>query len=206
MAKLTKTKPLPDGLRIRSREDWGHCTPIRALLESDCHGKCYICEDKPRETAKLTVDHVVSRNGNPSLEFEWDNLLLACQSCNSDAKGRDYDNIINPCETDPESVIGFGMSHDRRSAAISTDSRDEAVLETKQLLDKVYGDRILARKLAAELDMFCRYIPNALLGDDWAIEYISENLSRSAIFAAFKRKMVRDDQELCSRFSATLAC
>jgi hypothetical protein len=205
MVKINKTHYWKDGTPVDAHEGWGYGSRNRKLLESDCSSKCYICEDKPKDVKNLTVDHIISKDNDPRLEYVWGNLLLACMRCNSEVKGSKYNGIINPCKTDPEEAIDFGMSYDRRDVTISTDSNNKAVLETKQLLDEVYSDRMLTRKLSAELNTFERYIPNAILGDDWAIEYIQEAIRRFSIFAAFKRKIVRDDPQLSVAFVVALS-
>ena len=204
MVKITKTHFWEDGANVDAHEGWGKGTRNRKLLESDCFAKCYICEDKPKDVKDLTVDHIVSRDRDPRLEYVWENLLLACSRCNHEVKGSKYNGIINPCKTDPEEEINFEMSHDRRNVVISTDSSNKSVLETKQLLDEVYSDKMLTRKLAAELNTFYRYIPNAISGDDWAIEYIQSAASRFSIFAAFKRRIVRNDTQLSATFTGAL--
>ncbi|MCL1794928.1 MAG: HNH endonuclease [Oscillospiraceae bacterium] len=203
MVKITKTQGWADGTHIDAHEGWNNGSRNRDLLESDCFAKCYICEDKPKDVKNLTVDHIISKDNDPRLEYVWENLLLACAYCNHEVKGSKYNGIINPCETDPEEKINFEMSYDRRNVVISTDSFDKAVLETKQLLDEVYSNRMLTRKLTAELNTFDKYIPNAISGDDWAIEYIQEAVSRCSIFAAFKRKIVRDDPQLSRTLTET---
>ena len=205
MVKITKTQCWTDGVPVDAHEGWGNGSRNRELLESDCFAKCYICEDKPKDVTNLTVDHVISKDCDPRLEFVWDNLLLACGRCNNEVKGSRYNGIINPCVTDPEEEIDFGMSFDRRDVIISTDPSNNAALETKKLLDEVYSDRMLTRKLAAELSTFDRYIPNAISGDKWAVEYIQEAVSRFSIFAAFKRKIVRDDSQLSEVFVGALS-
>jgi len=205
MVKINKTHSWADGTYIDAHEGWGIGTRNRKLLESDCSEKCYICEHKPKNVNNLTVDHIVSIDSDPRLEYVWENLLLACRRCNHDVKGNKYNSIINPCETDPEEKINFGISYDMRDVSISPRSNDKGILETKQLLDEVYSDRMLTRKLAAELNRFYKYVPNAILGDEWAIEYIHESIHRFSIFAAFKRKIVRDYPELSIIFGNTLA-
>jgi hypothetical protein len=202
MVKLNKTKPLLH--QIQSHEDWGHHTPIREILESDCMGKCYICEDKPKDSSTLTVDHVISRQYNSAFAYDWNNLLLACHRCNHGVKGSKYNNIINPTLIDPESAIDFGMTYDRRDVAIKANVSDEATLETIQLLDEVYKNSMLTRKLSASIQNLIRYIPNAISGEDWAIDYIRNEIKRSSEFAAFKRKIVRDDKNLNRQFADIL--
>jgi uncharacterized protein (TIGR02646 family) len=202
MVKLNK-QALP--CSINSSKDWSHGTPIREALEEDCHGKCYICEVKPKNTAELTVDHIVSRQHNAALEFEWDNLLLACIHCNRDVKRGKYNGIINPTVIDPEKVLSFGYTYDMRDIVITALSSDAAVLETKQLLDEVYKDRMFVKKMTDILKLLINYIKHADLRDDWAIDYIRDEISRSSEFAAFKRKIVRDDERLRELYAEELA-
>jgi hypothetical protein len=205
MVKLTKTKPLPIGVSIESRSDWGYGTPVRALLESDCHGKCYICEDKPKNTASLTVEHVVSRHSNPSLEYDWDNLLLACFFCNNSVKGHDFNGIINPSAEDPEEALSFGLSRDTRRVELTCLCADAKAAETKSLLDKAYLLNIKAfQKMIGDIRQFNYYINSWKAGDTSVTDYIRESVSRASAFSAFKRKIVRDDPQLRSQFAAFL--
>ncbi|MDR0949424.1 MAG: HNH endonuclease [Lachnospiraceae bacterium] len=201
MVKLNKT-PLLD--KIKSHEDWRQHTPIRALLEKDCMGKCYICEEKPKDVSTLTVDHVVSRQYNAALTYNWDNLLLACHHCNQNVKGGKYNKIINPTVIDPECLFDFGMTYDLRNVDIETNASDEEVLETKQLLDEVYKNPMLTQKLSASIKKLIRFMPNAISGEDWALDYIRNEINRSSKFAAFKRKIIRDDPNLSEQLAEAL--
>lgn len=49
---------------------------------------CSFCE--MLLSAALAVEHIQHKDGNPELECEWDNFLLACPSCNS-TKGTKVD-------------------------------------------------------------------------------------------------------------------
>jgi hypothetical protein len=206
MVKITKIRCWPDGALIDAHEGWGKDSRIRKQLESDCFTKCYICEDMPKDVDNLTVDHIISKDNNPSLEHVWENLLLACKRCNHEVKGNKYNGIINPCKIDPEDEIFFGMSHNMRNVDIKPVSEDpsKAIRETIQLLNEVYSDRMLTQKLAKEIRYFIGYIQKALSGEAWAIEYIQDSVKRCSEFAAFKRKIVRDDHQLSDKFAETL--
>ena len=120
MVKLIKN-PLPQGINIKTREDWSNGSPVREQLERESYSKCYICEDK---SGSLTVDHIKPQNLYPDLTYNWDNLLLACEHCNG-VKGSRYANIINPVECDPESEILFaGMQLNRVSISANTNTRE----------------------------------------------------------------------------------
>ena len=43
------------------------------------HGKCYLCEQR----GFYQVEHLIPHKGNKDLEFEWNNLFLACPHCNN---------------------------------------------------------------------------------------------------------------------------
>lgn len=51
---------------------------------------CSFCE--MQLSASQAVEHIQHKNGNPELEREWDNFLLACPSCNS-TKGTKVDTV-----------------------------------------------------------------------------------------------------------------
>jgi hypothetical protein len=196
MVRLPKTK-LPENVKIKSREDWSYGSAVRALLEADCYGKCYICEDKPKNPAELTVDHVIPQNSRPDLVYEWSNLLLACSFCNNNVKGHKYDNIINPALEDPEEALRFGLSDNFDEIVVTCVRTDERTVQTKQLLENVYrkNDKVL-QKLQLELKEFMFYIDLYKSGNRWALDYIRDNNSKETAFAAFKRQFIREDREL----------
>jgi hypothetical protein len=164
-------------------------------------GKCYICEKKPTDSSTLTVDHVISRQYNSALAYDWDNLLLACPHCNHNVKGSKYNNMINPTLIDPESVIDFGMTYDQRDVVIKANVNDEATLETKKLLEEVYKNSMVTRKLSSSIHDFMQYIKKAVSGEDWALDYIRNEIQRSSEFAAFKRRIIRDDPDLSKQLA-----
>jgi hypothetical protein len=207
MVKTNKS-PLTAGTVIRSERDWMPGTPVRARLEKECHCKCYICEDN---TSVLNVEHIKSRHNYPSPAFAlgWDNLLLACKEHCNTLKGNSFDGIINPCVADPETKIGLSIG----LGAIVIEQLDcnTDTQKTAELLEMVYNAtglsvswRTKCRKLRGKIDanvkMFLAYAEN--VGDDTYDELIRQEIDRSSAFAAFKRKIVRDNPELRSRFSA----
>jgi hypothetical protein len=173
-------------------------TPIYAQLAEDCRCKCYICEDN---SSVLNIEHIKPRSKYPSSAFGlgWDNLLLACRE------------HCNPCAVDPETKIGLSIS----LGMIVIEQLDcvSDTRETAELLKRVYNAtglsvswRIKCRKLRGKIDanvkMFLAYVENA--GDDAFDELIRQEIDRASAFASFKRKIVRDDPQLYSRFSEAL--
>jgi uncharacterized protein (TIGR02646 family) len=210
MVKLPKTA-LAAGATIKSRDDWRVGTPVHSQLDRECYSKCYICEDKPK-FEQLTVDHIKPRQTHPALEFVWENLLLACSHCNG-VKDSGYGNIINPTERDPESEIDFTLDTVINRVSITATGANPAVSDTVALLNAVYnGDNAdqghkldcakLRGKLLAEIRNFELYLAHSDDSDYRTI--IIENICRSSPFAAFKRRIVREDCDLCARFGECL--
>jgi hypothetical protein len=200
MVKIDKSS-LPVGTVIRSERDWKPGTPVRAQLEKECRCKCYICEDN---ISVLNAEHIKSRHNYPSPAFAlgWDNLLLACnEHCNT-LKGNSFEGIINPCVVDPETKISLSM--DLGAVVVEQLDSDTDTRETAELLEKIYNAtglgaswRTKCRKLRGKIDanikMFLAYVENA--GDDTYGELIRQEIDKSSAFAAFKRKIVRDNPE-----------
>lgn len=213
MVKLTKT-PLPAGITITSDNDYRNGVVIDTLAE-DCHRKCYICEDKP---TNINVEHIVPHRSDAALRYDWNNLFLACGHCNN-IKGTFYDDIINPTLVDPEINIALSVviSDDFiERVDIKTSSKDSVTLKTAELLNHVYNGGSTSIKeiecanlrnehLLPDIQRFKQYIrgynDEPDLGYDKLIE---KEISRSSKFAAFKRKIVRENQRLSIVLADTL--
>jgi len=74
-------------------------TPIKTAIISETHGKCAYCESKPLHVTYGDVEHIVPKKVTPGLAFEWSNLTLACDICNT-KKGIRED-IFDPYTHDP---------------------------------------------------------------------------------------------------------
>jgi hypothetical protein len=123
-----------------------------------------------------------------------------------------FENIINPCLIDPETKIS--LSIDFGTIAIKQLDSEPDTKETAELLEKVYNGtglnaswRTRCRKLRGKVEtnvkMFLVYAENA--GDEIYDELIRQEIDSSSAFAAFKRKIVRDNPELYSKFATTLS-
>ena len=129
-----------DRRRVRFDFDsalYGHITVKRALVRMQ-HGKCAFCEFKvgmdgdvehfrPKAGFSQSKGRRVEGAGYYWLAYEWNNLLLACSSCNQrfkrslfplvdaskrarshhDDVGREEPMFIDPVSTDPEEHISF---------------------------------------------------------------------------------------------------
>src|SRR5436853_4660489 len=57
---------------------------IKQALLAETYGKCAYCESKIRHITYGDIEHIVPKSVDPSLSYEWDNLTLACDVCNTE--------------------------------------------------------------------------------------------------------------------------
>lgn len=80
---------------------------IKAAIVAETHGKCAYCESQIRHIAPGDIEHITPKRMEPAKWFEWSNLTLACDNCNT-KKGVSVD-VVDPYEGDPEArFIFFG--------------------------------------------------------------------------------------------------
>ncbi|MDR1083859.1 MAG: HNH endonuclease [Deltaproteobacteria bacterium] len=176
----------------------------------ECHAKCYICEDA---SEVLTVDHIKPRNSYPDLEYDWYNLLLACEHCNG-VKGSNYSDIISPIECDPEAEIAFAPAVSKLDRVdVTAISKSQKAANTVKLLNAVYNAENADPKRKLECARLKNKLWSELVKFRYYIEYfdkpgynklICENIGRASVFAAFKRKIIRDDPQLSAVFAKDL--
>jgi len=91
---------------------------IRAVLESISGAslRCMYCDD----SAATDIDHFDPRARTPELTFVWDNYLLACSGCNSNAKRDKFPTdptgsplLVNPMEEDPFETLALNPANGR---------------------------------------------------------------------------------------------
>ncbi len=77
---------------------------IKAALIAETHGKCAYCESKLRHITYGDVEHVTPKSMDPSRWFDWTNLTLACDVCNTEKDDfvGDHDTFVDPYAVDPE--------------------------------------------------------------------------------------------------------
>ena len=213
MIKLTK-RPLPADVTITNENDYRHGRIFDMLVE-DCHRKCYICEDKP---TSINVEHIVSHRSDPTLKYDWNNLFIACAHCNS-VKGTKYDDAVNPSECDPEEFIALSVEIPENfieKVRIDPLKQDSSTLKTTELLGYVYNGgstdikeiecaNLRNEHLLPDIQRFMQFVYGFCTEPDLGYDkLIKKEISRSSKFAAFKRKIIRDNPELSARFSAAL--
>jgi uncharacterized protein (TIGR02646 family) len=78
---------------------------IKAAIVEETHGKCAYCESRPLHVTHGDVEHIVPKKIDQALAFEWSNLTLACDICNT-RKGARTD-IFDPYTSDPAPHFWF---------------------------------------------------------------------------------------------------
>ncbi len=78
---------------------------IKDTLKRETHEKCAYCESKHLHVSFGDVEHIVPKATRPDLRFEWDNLTLACTSCNN-RKGEN-EGFVDPYRDDIDQHVSF---------------------------------------------------------------------------------------------------
>jgi uncharacterized protein (TIGR02646 family) len=78
---------------------------IKAALVSETHGKCAYCESKLRHVTYGDIEHIIPKSVAPARWFDWQNLTLACDKCNTNKS--DNEGIIDPYLADPTDHLWF---------------------------------------------------------------------------------------------------
>ena len=214
MVKLEKSV-LREGLVIKKDSDYRSGEIFRILLE-DCYHKCYICEIKPIPSE---VEHRLTHKGDEELKYDWYNIFYSCRYCNKVKNQRKFDSgIIDPTKIDPEEYIDLHMDYGtlREKVVIVKKLKDNDLVDvTVELLNTVYNNDStdinreaafnLRNRISDQLNVFLMHIKlyqeEQRIGD---YDKIKNEISRSSEFAAFKRKIVRDDPELSKVFADSL--
>ena len=214
MIRLYKS-PLPPGVNIASEYAYQQGEAFDILVD-DCHSKCYICEDKP---TKINVEHIAPHRNDPELKYDWANLFIACGHCNS-IKGTQFNNILDPTKCDPEEYIALSIDPTEDFVGlvkIETLKSDSSTEQTVELLQKVYNGinatkiqkvestNLRKEHLMPSVHRFMLFINNYRKEPEAGYDIlISNEINRSSIYAAFKRKIIRDNPELSIVFADAL--
>lgn len=213
MIRLTK-RPLPSNVTIKSENDYRK-DPLLKMLAEDCHNKCYICEIKP---TTINIEHIIPHRNDLALKFDWNNLFLACSHCNN-IKGARFNKILDPTKCDPEEHIALSVDISNRlleRVLVEPLKTDSDTMQTAELLGFVFNGgstdikeiecSILRNEhLVPNIRLFYQYIRNYQEEPDLGFaEIIRKEIDRSSAFAAFKRKIVRDDPVLAKVFAEAL--
>lgn len=82
---------------------------IKSAIVAETYGKCAYCETKVVHSQPGDIEHIFPKSLDRSKTFEWENLTLACRTCNANKSNKDpfAEHIIDPYRTDPSSHFMF---------------------------------------------------------------------------------------------------
>jgi 5-methylcytosine-specific restriction endonuclease McrA len=66
----------------RAKAKYNH-PRIKEALVKETHGKCAYCESYFRHVTYGDIEHRVAKTPRPDGTFDWDNLTIACDVCNT---------------------------------------------------------------------------------------------------------------------------
>jgi uncharacterized protein (TIGR02646 family) len=104
------TSELLDALENRSadvpgiKSRYNHPT-VKAALKAETSEKCAYCESNMLHVTYGDIEHIAPKSADPNLTFDWKNLTLACDVCNTKKGSRE--GILDPYAVDPEGQFTF---------------------------------------------------------------------------------------------------
>lgn len=216
MFNVTRTEQVPQSIKD-GKTDYNQADILNAL-DKMFYSKCYICEIKSPEA--LAIEHFNATNPNRT---EWNNLFFACHRCNSNLKGRKYNNLLDP--TCPNTDVFKSIHHrapmtpNSNISITKPDNVDESddLNETIELIDRVFnddstGNRRLSRKSLRKrvFTTISKVYKEIIIWSDEdtpqseklrAEEKIIHFLRVEQEFSAFIRWLILDDETLRDSFS-----
>lgn len=171
------------GDKIAYRKSKYNHPQVKAALIAETKSKCAYCESLPLHVTYGDIEHIAPKSSDINLTFDWQNLTLACDVCNT--KKGDQEGLIDPYEDDPEQEfrwVGPIIFHQAGSAKAEL-TRTTIALNRNELLFQ------RAERLEALENLFRR------------IEQHPEENERDLILAATLRHEMSDEKEYaaCSR-------
>lgn len=160
MRNITKENPpafFSDFIRKEHPKGWNDIAPIREklrnhILEHEQQGYCAYTEIKI--TKECHIDHFYTRNLYPEKTFQYDNLLVSCNSENYGAKYKDkqikgkadYDTLINPTTDNPADYLEYTFTGEVESLR----EQDQRGTQTIQYFNLNERSLVNRRKRAIE--------------------------------------------------------
>ena len=216
MVYQEKSQPAPTCLETEKAKINGDykCNPVLDRLREDFKNKCYICEKKEPES--INVEHFIPHIGNKDLKYDWNNLFYACVHCNGTKLAR-YNEILNCTDAadNVETAIKYEMSpfpKERVNIELLADTIKNQ--NTRNMLMEIYNGstelkNIEADNLRSELlneisdfqkELIDYYKSNDDDNRDYHLLKIQNHLNTGSDFTAFKRWIVRSNDERTNDF------
>jgi uncharacterized protein (TIGR02646 family) len=181
------------GDRVAYRKGKYNQPTIKDALISETSRKCAYCESEPLHVTYGDIEHIVPKATDLDRTFEWSNLTLACDICNT--KKSDKLGLLDPYVCDPEKEFAFfgPMIFHREGRAAAEVTRTILDLNRMDLLNK-RKDRIeslfnVLRRIgqhqeASERELMLRAA-------------IDHEASKEREFAACSRAFLRESGHAC---------
>jgi HNH endonuclease len=82
---------------------------IKKVLINETRGKCAYCESKLLHVAYGDIEHIIPKSTKVEVSFEWANLTLACDICNTNKRDLFSNGVgfIDPYVNDPAGHFNF---------------------------------------------------------------------------------------------------
>lgn len=93
------------GDRIAYRKSKYNHPEIKSALIDETGRKCAYCESLALHVTYGDIEHIVPKSIDINLTFEWSNLTLACDVCNT--KKGDKEGLVDPYNDEPEDEFKF---------------------------------------------------------------------------------------------------
>lgn len=104
MSYVNSEQKIPDSVKNR----YNH-PEIKEVLTNETRGKCMYCEGYIGAVSFSHIEHFRPKSIYPKQTFEWENLGLACQVCNTNKKDKFDETLpfINPYQDNPDDYFIF---------------------------------------------------------------------------------------------------
>ncbi len=162
---------------------------IKIALLKETNGKCAYCESKFEHIAYGDVEHISPKSLDPSRIFNWDNLTLACDVCNTN-KGNNFpfgEGLIDPYVKTPSDhfrIVGpliFGLpgDDDARLTELTLKLNRPALIERRQQKINYLREQVevIARAPARLQSLLKENLQAEILGDQEYSAIASEYLA-----------------------------
>lgn len=204
MIKIERNPVPPPSLAVEEKKAYGSYNKpdVIQTLKEDSNDKCYICE--LRGLSDPEVEHLKPHYGRTIKErvFDWNNLFYVCPHCNNIKKESKYDDkIIDCCEEDPEKMLE--QYYEKGHVNVHNIVDEERAIMTADLIQECFEKRNTGireaacqhriDRLADEMNILYKTLEKHKRNPE-LLRYkksLRATLSRSSIFAAFKRNYVR---------------
>lgn len=159
-------------------------------------GKCAYCESQILSIGYGCIEHFHPKSKFPILCFDWHNLFLACDICNSIAyKGAKFPSAtqggpyVNPAEEDPELFFDFIYDKDLKHAYVAPKVNNTRA----QLTESDFGLNrpFLLKRRSGIIKLMVITTLQAAHGDLEAIEIMQEAVQEDSEYAVFARAFDR---------------